>query len=74
MKLLASFGWATAIVSAIGLLFGVFLLAVAVEALWGPYRRGRKYFKRRALSIRARELNRYSMGAFRGTRKSTWLS
>jgi hypothetical protein len=63
MKYLASLGWASAILVGIGALFGVFLLAVAIDVALRPWAKRRDEF------IKNERLHRYNVAAFRGTRK-----
>jgi hypothetical protein len=51
----------------LALLLAIFLIDVAL-AHW------QDYAKRRELRIQAKALRKWNMAAFRGARKSTWLS
>jgi len=63
MKLLASLGWQLALLAAIATLFGIFLLAIAVEALSKPWRKRRQ---------RERDMARFSLNAFKPVNRNWW--
>lgn len=65
MKSLASLGWSFTLIAAAGFLFAIFALAY----LAGGLEVVRRWRKRRALHIRAKDLARWNMAAFRGARK-----